>query len=556
MEVVAAGPAQTSNAPAAGEKWALPLIVLIVGMFAVVLDTTIVNVAIPHIQRDIGASAKDVEWIATAYNLALGMVVPLAGWLGDRIGLSRLYALSLVAFAVTSVLCGLAWDLPSLVVFRVLQAVPGGILPVISVTMLYRIVPPEKIGSAMGMYGLGVVFAPAIGPTLGGWLLEHTTWPAIFFINGPIGLIGAVATLAVFPRIRPTTWPKFDLIGFVTVAYGLFAILLASSEGKNWGWDAYPTLILFATGGLSLALFVVIELEIENPLLDLRVFKSWVYTNSVLLVVVLMIGLNAVLFYLPLFMQEGQGYTALHTGLVLLPEAMALVVMMPIAGRLYDMFGARIPAVIGLVIATYGTYLLMDLSPNTTEFQYMWWTALRAVGVAMAMMPIMTAGLSALPPEMTGAGSGWNNVGQRVSAALGLAGFGVFVNAQQQQMIADRSALISPADAGSVPGLREALDQGVQGLYGIYAKLQVDVLAQTYADVFFIATLLTGAAVGLAFMLPHGAPNAAGQPARPAPEPSPAEESTGEPPSPAEPSAGGPEVPSERVPEPVSAGHR
>jgi EmrB/QacA subfamily drug resistance transporter len=505
MEVVVPSSGPTAAGPAPGGRWALPLVVLVVGMFATVLDTTIVNVAIPSIQKDIGASADDVEWIVTAYTLALGMVVPLCGWLGDRIGLSRLYALALLGFAVTSAMCGLAWDLPSLVAFRILQAIPGGVLPVISLTMLYRIVPPAKIGSAMGMYGLGVVVAPAIGPTLGGWLLEHTTWPVIFFINLPIGILGAIAAMLVFPRIRPTSWPRFDFWGFITIAYGLFAILLASSEGQDWGWTGYRVLMLFTSGALSLALFVVIELQVETPLLDVRVFRSWSYTNSLLLIVVVSIGLNAVLFYLPQFMQEGQGLTALNAGLTLLPEAFALVIMMPIAGKLYDMFGARWPAVAGLAISAYGTYLLTDLSPATTRMEIMVWTSLRAFGVALAMMPIMTAGLSALPPESTGAGSAWSNVGQRVAGSLGLAGFGALVSSQQNQLMADRSSLLTSGDAGSVPGLRQILDQGASGLYGLYVQLQAQVLASAYADVFLVATLLTAAVIVLGLMLPSKA---------------------------------------------------
>jgi len=455
-----------------------------------------------------------VEWIVTAYTLALGMVVPLCGWLGDRIGLSRLYAIALAGFAVTSALCGMAWDLPSLVAFRILQAIPGGVLPVISLTMLYRIVPPAKIGTAMGMYGLGVVVAPAIGPTLGGWLLEHTTWPAIFFINLPVGLLGAIAAVLVFPSIRPTSWPKFDFWGFITIAYGLFAILLASTEGQSWGWTGYRVLILFISGALSLALFVVIELEVETPLLDVRVFRSWAYTNSMLLIVVVSIGLNAVLFYLPQFMQEGQGLTALNAGLTLLPEAFALVIMMPIAGKLYDLVGARWPAVIGLAISAYGTYLLTDLSPATSRTEIMAWTSLRALGVALAMMPIMTAGLSALPPESTGAGSAWSNVGQRVAGSLGLAGLGALVSSQQNQNMADRSALLSTGDAGSVPGLQQLIDQGTTGLYGFYQQLQAQVLASAYADVFLVATALTAGVIVLGLMLPSHTPAQAQQPAQ------------------------------------------
>ena len=518
MEGVAPNSAPPAvSGPAAGDRWLLPLIVLVVGMFATVLDTTIVNVAIPAIQKDLGSNSDDVEWIVTAYTLTLGVVVPLCGWLGDRIGLSRLYPIALAGFALTSALCGIAWDLESLVAFRIVQAIPGGILPVISLTMIYRIVPPAKIGSAMGLYGLGVVVAPAVGPTLGGWLLEHTTWPAIFFINLPIGLLGAVAALLVFPRTRPTDWPKFDFWGFATISYALFAILLASSEGADWGWTGYPVLILFTSGALSLALFVVIELEVDTPLLDVRVFRSWIFTNALLLVTVVSVGLNAVLFYLPQYMQSAHGLTALNSGITLLPQAMAMAITMPIAGKLYDLFGARWLVVTGLLISTYGMYLLTNLTPGTTRTDIMVWTSLRSIGVGLAMMPIMAAGLSALTPASTGAGSAWTNLGQRVAGSLGLAGLGALISAQQTQMMSDRGTLMSAADGPSVPGLQEMIDQGPTGLYSLYQQVQTQILGESYANVFLVATVLTAAVVVLALMLPHGAPSGAPKPPTPRP---------------------------------------
>jgi len=519
MEVVAPNSAPPKvSGPVSGGRWLLPLIVLVVGMFATVLDTTIVNVAIPAIQKDLGSSSDDVEWVVTAYTLTLGIVVPLCGWLGDRIGLSRLYAVSLAAFALTSALCGIAWDLESLVAFRIVQAIPGGILPVISLTMLYRIVPPAKIGSAMGLYGLGVVVAPAVGPTLGGWLIEHTTWPAIFFINLPIGLLGAAAALLIFPRIRPTGWPRFDFWGFVTIAYALFAILLASSEGANWGWTGYPVLILFTSGALSLALFVVIELEVDTPLLDVRVFTSWVFTNALLLVTVVSVGLNAVLFYLPQYMQAVLGLTALNSGITLLPQAMTMAITMPIAGKLYDLFGARWLVVTGLVISAYGMYLLTNLTPGTTRMDIMIWTSLRSIGVGLAMMPIMAAGLSALPPASTSAGSAWSNVGQRVAGSLGLAGLGALISSQQTQLMADRGALLSSGDGSSVPGLREIIDQGTIGLYGLYQQVQTQVLSVSYANVFLVTAALSAAMVILALMLPRGASSGVQEPPTPRPD--------------------------------------
>jgi EmrB/QacA subfamily drug resistance transporter len=462
-----------------------------------------VNVAIPTIQRDFGASTDDVEWIATAYTLALGVVVPLCGWLGDRLGATRVYLASLLGFSAASALCGLAWDLNSMIVFRVLQAVPGGVIPVVSMTMLYVIVPREKMGAAMGLFGLGVIFGPAIGPTLGGYLVEYVNWRLIFFINAPVGALGALAGLMLLPKIPRVSNRRMDWWGFLAIAFGLFALLLAFSKGQSWGWTGYRVLMLVTAGLLSLALFVVIEREVDEPLIDLRVFRIWPFVNSLLLISILSIGLNSILFYLPLFLQNTQGIQPLRTGLILLPEALAMALLMPIAGRLYDRFGPRWPAIIGLAIATWGGFLLCGVNPNMTERQVVAWTVIRAVGNALAMMPIMTAGLAAIPPEYTSSGSPVNNIAQRVSGSLGLAAMTVLAPSQQYQLMADRSALIT---RGSMPPeARQLAEQGPAGRYAMYAKLQGEVVGQAYSNVFLICALLTVVGLGLAVLL-RGAP--------------------------------------------------
>jgi EmrB/QacA subfamily drug resistance transporter len=480
-----------------------------------VLDVTIVNVAVPSISTDLGSSIDDTLWIATAYTLTLGVVVPLSSWLGDRFGLTQVYLITLLGFGGTSALCGLAWDLNSLIGFRVLQAVSGGILPVITMTMLYRIVPRERIGVAMGMYGLGVVFAPAVGPVLGGWLIEHYDWRLVFFINVPVGIVAALAAYFLLPPTAPSSTRRFDWLGFITIAYGLFALLLAFTEGQSWGWTSYRILILIVSGTLSLALFMIIELEVDEPLVDLRVFRYWPYVNSLLLVSTLSVGLFVVLFYLPLFMQNAQGIAPLKTGVLLLPEALVMMFFMPIAGRLYDLLGPRIPAVVGLVIATYGTWLLCGINPDMSEGEVMLWTSIRAAGNALALMPIMTAGLAAIPPQFASSGSAFNNIAQRVSSSLGLAGLGVFVSNQQSQQLADRTALL-PVPSSN-PQLQGAAEQGIAGIYPLYQQLQLDVLAQSYSNAFLICTGITAGAIVLAAMLRKPAAESA-----PSPEPEPA----------------------------------
>jgi EmrB/QacA subfamily drug resistance transporter len=500
-------PAPRPPAPGRGSSgqhtggWLLAIVVLVVGMFMSVLDTTIVNVAVPAIQSEFGSTPDDIQWISTAYSLALGVVVPLSGWLGDRIGITRTYLLSLVGFALGSALCGLAWDLPSMVFFRILQAVPGGIMPVVTMTMLYRIAPKEKIGVAMALFGLGVVFAPGIGPTLGGYLVEYQNWRLIFFINVPIGLLGALVALFVLPRFAKVPVGPFDVWGFVSAAGALFGLLLALSEGQIWGWTSYPILALIAGSVDLLALFVVIELTVAEPLFDLRVFARWQFTNSLLLVTTLSVGLYAVVFYVPLYLQEYQLRTPLHTGLLMLPEAVAMAFIMPLAGQVYDRFGPRWLAVSGLAVAAYASWLLTGINVDITPGEVMFWVAVRGFGNGLSMMAIMTAGLAVVPADKVNQASALSNVAQRVSAALGLAILTSMASTQSAQFWADRSALVPAVGPAVAPRVAAVRHQGTGGLIPLWRELQAQVHAQAYSNVFLAIALFTAAGAVLGFMM-------------------------------------------------------
>jgi EmrB/QacA subfamily drug resistance transporter len=490
--------------PAAATQggWGLPLVVLVTGMFMSVLDISIVNVAIPTMQREFGSTTDEIQWVATAYSLALGVVVPVSAWCGDRFGPTRIYNISLVGFAVGSALCGLAWSLNSMIVFRVLQAIPGGVLPVVTLTILYRIVPRDRIGAAMGMYGLGIIVAPAVGPTLGGYLVEYVNWRLIFFINVPVGVLGAVAALMVLQRVPGVRGGRFDVWGFLAIATGLFCLLLALTEGQDWGWTSYKVMILITVGVLSLALFVVIELEVDAPLLDVRVFRYWPFTNSLLLISVLSVGLFTVLFYVPLFLQQAQGLGAFEAGLLLLPQALVMAVLMPIAGRIYDRFGPRWPALVGLAIVAWGTYEMHVLTLDTTHAHLIYLLSLRALGMGLAMMPIMTGGIASVPPSLVSKASAFNNVVQRTSAALGLAVLTAMVDRSQAQLEANRASLM---DSGiGIPSLGAGPNADLAGMYATYQQLQLQVFVQAMDVLFIVTAFITAIGVALAFMLRSG----------------------------------------------------
>ena len=494
--------------PADGGGWGVPLAVLITGMFMSILDISIVNVAIPTMQRDFAATTEEIQWVENAYSLALGVVVPVSAWLAARFGPGRVYNLSLVGFAAGSALCGLAWSLESIVAFRVVQAMAGGVLPVVTLTILYRIVPREKIGAAMGLYGLGIVVAPAIGPTLGGYLVEYVDWRLIFFINVPVGIAGTIAAVLLLPRFGPTPVGRFDVLGFVTVAGGLVCLLLALTEGQSWGWTSYSILILLTAGVLLLALFVVVELEVDAPLLDVTVFRHWAFTNSLLLVSVLSVGLFAVLFYIPLFLQQGKGLGAFDTGLLLLPQALVMAVLMPSAGVLYDRFGPRWLAAGGLALVALGTYLMKDLTLETSNTHFVWLLVLRAFGMGLAMMPIMTGGLSAVPPDRVDGASAFNNVTQRTTAALGLAVLSTQVTKSRAQLGADQGALLG-ADTAT-PLLGPGPDGRMLGMFAVQQQAQTQAFIEAMDGLFVVTAIITALGIPLALMLRSGPPSQSG----------------------------------------------
>ncbi|WP_051341725.1 MDR family MFS transporter [Pseudonocardia spinosispora] len=493
-----------TTADATTTNWLTPLLVLMVGSFLPPMDSSIVNVAISYIQKDLGGGADDVAWVSTAYSLGLAVFVPTSNWLANRFGLTLLHRMSMIGFLVGTTLCGLAWDLDSLVVFRVLEAVPGSILPVITITMIYRIVPKNRIGAAMGIYGLGVVVAPGLGPTIGGLLVEDLSWRWVFYFKVPLGVLAVIAGLFVLPKLaRGATVHRFDWWGFLTIGYGLAALVVVSSKGQKWHWDSYPVMILIVSALLSLALFAVIENEIDHPLIDLRVLRSWPFVNSLLMIGALMIGLFAMSYYLPEFLENVQGYTAGHTGMLLLPQSLVGVVLVPVVGRLYDRFGARWLAFSGLVLVALASYLLTGINVDMTREETIVWTVVRGLGTGLAFMPIMTNGLNWLPPHLVGYGGAMNNIMQRMSSALGVAAMGILLTREGAQLSASAGSLQTTS---ALPQFQHA-DQLT--LLGLYQQTQAHVQATADADMFMAAAAATAVCAGLALMLRRASKRAA-----------------------------------------------
>ena len=501
-----APPAEAAADGSAGTSWLLPLVVLVIGMFMSVLDTSIVNVALPTVQLDLGIGASDGQWVSTAYSLAEGVMVPISAWLGYRFGYKRMYVLSLAGFTIASALCGLATGLVPLVAFRILQAIPGGIIPVISMTMLRRMVPPERLGAAMGLYGLGIVVAPATGPTLGGFLVEYVDWRWIFFVNIPIGVLGLIAAVVVLKESPAQRDRPLDVLGFVTIAGGLFALLLALEEGRDWGWTSYPILILFTAAALLLALFVVIELEVDKPLLDLRLFARGQFVLALVLVAVISISLFASFFFIPQFLQSPvRGMTPVNTGIALIPQALVLAVLLPMSGVLYDRFGARWLAVLAMLFAGVGALMLSAITVDVPLGVLITGSVVLSAGVALGMMPLTSAGIGSAPTASADSASSLNTLAQRVSQSLGLGILGVLLTSTSAQAEVDRSGLLG-AYGSADPRIVAMQDGGASGLLGLYQQTAGAAQVDAYSQAFFVVGCLALAGAVLALFLRGGKP--------------------------------------------------
>ncbi len=472
------------------ERWGMAMVALVVGAFMALMDASIVNVAIPTMERVFGVDTAQVQWVVTIYMLALGVVVPTSGWLGDRLGFKRLYLWSMAVFIVGSGLCALSTSLPLLVTARVIQALGGGMIMPTTMSMVYRLIPRERLGVASGFFGMSMLLAPAIGPTLGGYLVEYVNWRWIFTVNLPIGVIGMSLAASVLPEFHAKDAGPFDLWGFITSAGGLFALLLALSEGGSWGWTSEPITWLFFISVIAVTVFVWIELSVPKPLLDLRIFGYGSFTASIWYVVGLNIALFAGAFFIPVFLQLVRGMGAMQTGLILMPGALATGVMMPIAGRVYDRLGPKVPVLAGTVILVLGTFLLHSLNLTTPSGTIVVWMIIRGLGMGLAMMPATTAGMSVIPPLLVGRASAINNIVMRVASSLGIAVLTVVLDRGQASYAAQLVAGYAPGSVQAAQLQSTVAHFGTAGAAAVIERLVGYLEAQAFThsiDALFVA---------------------------------------------------------------------
>ncbi len=403
------------------QKWVVPILIALIGGFMSILDSSIVNVAISKMMQVYSASASQIEWVVTVYMLALGVVIPFSGWAGDKFGYKNLYIFSLIMFTIGSLLCTLSWSVNSLIVSRVIQALGGGLLMPTMMTMVKKIVPKGSFGTAMGVVGVALLIAPALGPTIGGYLVEYADWKWIFTINVPIGIVGILLSIFFLPKFERTKVEKLDVWGAISSVIMLFSLLLVLSKASDWGWTSGKTLLLFGIALISFIGFLLFELNLKNPLLNLRVFRYRNFTAANTTTFVTTVGLFSGIFFVPLFLQNIKGLGALDTGLIMLPGALVSGLLMPIIGKLYDKVGPKPLAIFGIITLAYTTYLFHNMDMKTSNSTIAFWMVLRGISMSFAAVSAQAASLDSVSNAEVGGATAISNIISRVSGALGIA---------------------------------------------------------------------------------------------------------------------------------------
>lgn len=501
-------PTNTSPPAAGGKIPMAALLTLIIGAFMAILDGSIVNVALPRMMAIFGSTADQIQWVLTGYMLTSGVVIPITGYLSDRFGGKKVYILSLAAFTAGSALCSLAWSNNSLVVARVIQAIGGGMMMPVSMAMIYYIVPREKIGMALGIWGVTAMVAPSIGPTLGGYLVDNFSWQWIFTINIPIGIAAVFLSMAVLEETPLKAGLKADFPGIILCAAGCFALLLALSEGQDKGWTSLYIVNLFIFSGFTLALFVIWELITDQPMLDIRLLKNITFAASLVCVSIATIGLFSAIFLIPLFVQNVQGLTPLQTGLLMMPAALASGIMMPISGKLFDEIGALPLCLVGLTVTAITTFQLHTITYDISYREVQMILVVRALGLGLCMMPLTTAGMNTIPQFLIGRASAMGNLVRQISASFGIA-YLTYVMLHRQDyhaaVIADSVSWTSPVAAGVMQQLQGLLSQAgysPQGAAGILRGLVLrEALIRGLADAFVVSSVIIVIAIPFVFLL-------------------------------------------------------
>lgn len=397
------------------------LAALLFGMFIAILNQTLLNVALPKINTEFNISASTGQWLMTGFMLVNGILIPITAYLFNKYSYRKLFLVALVLFTIGSLICAISMNFPIMMVGRVLQAIGAGVLMPLGSIVIITIYPPEKRGAAMGTMGIAMILAPAIGPTLSGYIVQNYYWNVMFYGMFIIGIIAILVGFVWFKLYQYTTNPKADIPGIIFSTIGFGALLYGFSEAGNKGWGSVEIETMFAIGIIFIILFVIRELRMKAPMLNLEVLKFPTFTLTTVINMVVMMSLYGGMILLPMYLQNLRGFSALDSGLLLLPGSLIMGLLGPFAGKLLDTIGLKPLAIFGIAVMTYATWELTKLNMDTPYMTIMGIYVLRSFGMAFIMMPMVTAAINALPGRLASHGNAFLNTMRQLAGSIGTA---------------------------------------------------------------------------------------------------------------------------------------
>lgn len=417
-------------------------------LFMVMLDNTVVNVALPSIQRDLHAEISELEWIVNGYTLTFAVLIATGGRLGDLFGRRLMFLCGVVIFAVTSATAGLAANSEMLIASRAVQGVGAALMMPATLSIITHAFPAAERGKAIGTWAGVSALALSIGPVVGGFLTEYVSWRAIFFINLPVAVGAVVATVFAVRESRDETVDRrVDYPGVIVLTIGLTAIVLALIEGNSWGWSSAAILSLFAGGALGLAAFVAIELRVAAPMVEFGLFRTRQFIGSNLVAFIITFAMMGTFFFMAIYMQDILSYSALEAGIRFLPTTMVIAVVAPIAGRLADRLGPVWPMSVGLSVLTVSMFMFSAIDVDTTYGGLLVPFVLMGIGIALVMSPMSTAAMNSVTVQKAGVASGVLQMSRMIGASVGVAATGAIFQSKLGSGFDPASLVAAPEQA-------------------------------------------------------------------------------------------------------------
>ncbi|HDG4110052.1 TPA: DHA2 family efflux MFS transporter permease subunit [Staphylococcus aureus] len=480
------------------------LAALLFGMFIAILNQTLLNVALPKINTEFNISASTGQWLMTGFMLVNGILIPITAYLFNKYSYRKLFLVALVLFTIGSLICAISMNFPIMMVGRVLQAIGAGVLMPLGSIVIITIYPPEKRGAAMGTMGIAMILAPAIGPTLSGYIVQNYHWNVMFYGMFIIGIIAILVGFVWFKLYQYTTNPKADIPGIIFSTIGFGALLYGFSEAGNKGWGSVEIETMFAIGIIFIILFVIRELRMKAPMLNLEVLKFPTFTLTTVINMVVMLSLYGGIILLPIYLQNLRGFSALDSGLLLLPGSLIMGLLGPFAGKLLDTIGLKPLAIFGIAVMTYATWELTKLNMDTPYMTIMGIYVLRSFGMAFIMMPMVTAAINALPGRLASHGNAFLNTMRQLAGSIGTAILVTVMTTQTTQHLSAFGEELDKTNPVVQDHMRELASQygGQEGAMKVLLQF-VNKLATVEGinDAFIVATIFSVIALILCLFL-------------------------------------------------------